>query len=315
MVAAVLAVLGAAWCWGALGTSYRLILDRYDVPLVTVVAIRATVAGGALLAYVTLTPRHARELRAFRAPAGLAAVLFAGVVSTAAFYVALIYAFQQAGVAVATVLLYLAPALVAVGARVCFGDRIGRGQWLALALALVGVTGVSGVLDGVGTVRALGVALGLASALCYASYSLVGRALVRRASPVVVVALVLSVGAVALWGAKLAVDGPALPNWRALALIAAVNGVGTTLLPMLLYTWGLTRLTAGRASLLATAEPLVAVGLAYGVLGEALRPTQLAGAAALCAGLVVAGLTAERAGRATPAEDVLGGRPRGSLMA
>ena len=291
---AVLAVLLAAACWGALGTSYALIQDWRPVPPMTIVAVRALSAGALLLLFVMRDPPRRQVLRALFTADTAAFTLFAGLISTAAFYVTLIYAFQRAGVAVATVLLYLAPALVALAARVVFGERVGRAQWLALALALAGVAGVSGALSGARPVSASGAALGLLSAVGYASYSIVGRRLLRVADPTTVVAAVLSVGGLALLALKTLVDGRGWPDWPTVAVLIVVNGVGTTLLPMLLYTWGLARLGPGRASLLATAEPAIAVILAYVVLGETLQPLQVAGAASICAGLFVVGISTAR---------------------
>jgi drug/metabolite transporter, DME family len=210
-----------------------------------------------------------------------------GLFSTATFYVALIYAFEHAGVSVGTVLLYLAPAIVVGALWALYGAPIERRQFMALLLALAGVALVSGVVGSLGGVRPLGVLFGVASACCYASFSLFGASLLRSLPAVVVVGGSLAIGTPVLWIVKLALDGPDLPNVTAAIAIGLVTGVGSTLAPLLLYTWGLSRLGPARASLLAVAEPVIAVTLAFVILGERLTAAQFIGAAAVLVSLVV----------------------------
>lgn len=92
-----------------------------------------------------------------------------------------------------------------------------------------------------------------------------------------VVALSQSIGALAAWAVKLAVDGPSIPEVTAILWMIGVTGILTTLVPMVLYTWGLSRLGPPRASLLTTMEPVLAVGLAFTVLNETLTAYQLGG--------------------------------------
>lgn len=285
---AVLSVLGAAACWGALGVSYELLLDRYPISRLTILAIRATVAGGVLALVILGRPALRHTMHALAARETMGAVVALGLVSTAGFYVALSYAFQEAGVAVGTVLLYLAPSFVALGAWLFLGQRVSPVQRVALAGALVGVVGVSGALEDAAGASAAGILLGIASAVGYASYSVIGAVALRRLPAIVVVSTSLLAGAVVLWVVRIALEGTSLPGWHALAVVALVNGVGTTLVPMMLYTRGMLALGPTRASLLAIAEPVVAVVLAWLVLDERLSVLQLAGAAAIVLSLIAA---------------------------
>jgi len=60
-----------------------------------------------------------------------------------------------------------------------------------------------------------------------------------------------------------------------------------TLVPVTLYTYGLSRLPASEASTLLTFEPVVAFVLAAAVLGESLAPGQWLGALSVLAGVVL----------------------------
>lgn len=247
-----LAVLLAATCWSLIGVAYRLILDGYEVSPVTLISFRTTTAAVAVMTYVLLRPNLRRQVGHARSMRNAVPLLVGGTVSITGFNVALIYTFEVAGVAVGTVLLYLAPSIVALGSWLAFKHGISRGQRLALVLSLCGVVGVSGVITGGETFRIAGLVLGILAAAGYASYSLVGQVLLTRWHPVVVVGLSQSVGAMSAWLVKFAVDGPGLPSLIAIAWIVGMTGIVTTLVPMVLYTWGLSTLGPARASLLTT---------------------------------------------------------------
>lgn len=287
---AIVAVLMAATCWAFIGIAYRLILDNYDVSPLTIVAIRASTSA-LVLGVVVLLRRGLRVQLKTAASASVRHVLIAaGLLSGTGFYVALIYTFEVAGVAVGTVLLYFAPSIVAFGSWVMFKNRISNVQKLALCMSLAGVIGVSGILAGGETFRPLGVVLGLTSAICYASYSLLGQRLLQQLHPLVVVALTGAIGSAGMWMLKLFVEGFEIPAAAALLWIIGVTGIGTTLVPLVLYTWGLSQLGAARASLLTTVEPAIAVMLAFMILSETLTAAQMGGGVLVLASVIVAGL-------------------------
>lgn len=287
---AIIAVLLAATCWSFIGIAYRLILDGFDVSPISVVSIRASTSAIVLSAFVLVRGSLRAQLAVAISPAVRWTLLAAGLLSGTGFYVALIYTFEVAGVAVGTVLLYCAPSIVAFGSWLMLKNRVSRTQKVALCMSLAGVIGVSGLLAGGESFRPLGVALGLTSAVCYASYSLLGQQLLTRLNPLVVVALTGAVGSIGMWTIKLIIEGPALPSLEALAWIVAVTGIGTTLVPLVLYTWALSKLGAARASLLTTIEPVVALLLAFAILSETLTVVQLAGSALVLASVIIAGL-------------------------
>ena len=287
---AIIAVLLAATCWSFIGIAYRLILDEFDVSPISVVSVRASTSAIVLSLLIVSRASLRADLPVAFSPPVRWTLLAAGLLSGTGFYVALIYAYEVAGVAVGTVLLYCAPSIVAFGSWVMFKNRVSRTQKIALCMSLVGVIGVSGLLAGGETFRPLGVILGLTSAVCYASYSLLGQQLLTRLNPLVVVALTGVVGSIGMWAIKLVLEGPALPSLEALAWIIAVTGIGTTLIPLVLYTWGLSKLGAARASLLTTIEPVVAVLLAFVILSETLTVVQFAGSALVLASVIIAGL-------------------------
>ncbi len=268
--------------------AYRLILDGYDVSPLTIIAIRTTTAAAAVMGFVLVRPELRSQLARVRSRRVAGPLLFAGAVSIAAFNIALIYTFELAGVAVGTVLLYFAPSIVALGSWIAFKHHISRLQRLSLLVSLCGVIGVSGIISGGERVQAAGVVLGILSAAGYASYSLIGQVLLARLDALVVVGLSQSLGALVAWIVTIAVEGLTFPGLQPVLWIVGVTGILTTLLPSVLYTWGLSKLGPPRASLLTTIEPVLAIALAFSVLHETLTVYQLAGGALVIGSVALA---------------------------
>jgi drug/metabolite transporter (DMT)-like permease len=142
---------------------------------------------------------------------------------------------------------------------------------------------------GAGTLEPVGAALGLAAAVVYSLYILVSDGMVARVPPRVLAALVCT-GAAAVLTLASALLGQLRPDeltaagWGWIACLAVVS----TVVSINLFFAGLARVGPTTASILATVEPVVTVGLAFLVFGEALGPVQLAGGAlVLCAALVL----------------------------
>jgi drug/metabolite transporter, DME family len=272
-------VLIAATLWGTLGTVYTLTIDTYGLSPLTVVFYRALfgalVIGGAILL------RQPTLLRVRRSEWGLVAGY--GVLGVTLFYVAYIYAIVLVGVTTAVVLLYTAPAIVALLAWRFLGEPFTRRKGLALGLTFAGVVLISGAYNPaqLGS-NALGIAWGLISAGTYALYSIFGKLAHRRRLPLpTLLFYTLALGALGLFvwiliqaPADLGAPGGRLPVWAVLLMLGTVQ----TLLPVAAYTISLRHLDAGTASIMATLEPVVAGLLAFAVLREPLGGPEVAGA-------------------------------------
>jgi drug/metabolite transporter (DMT)-like permease len=191
-------------------------------------------------------------------------------------------ALQYASAGLVALLLYLYPAIVTVLSVLVFGGRVGRGRGWAVAAALAGTAlTVGGELSS----QMPGIVLGIGAALIYSAYILAGAGVMRRVAPVPAATVVMLAAAV-VYGALAASEGLAAPagftGWAAVLAIA----VFSTLLAILGFFKGMERLGAADASTLSTLEPLITLGLAALVLGEAVSGLQLAGGALILAAVV-----------------------------
>lgn len=277
-------MLVAALFWSTLGTSYALIQRHVAVDDVTLVTLRGI--GGAVLAVAWFGWRD-RSVFAIRSSDTVRMVLF-GLVSVTAFYLALILAFRHSSVTVGTLLLYLSPVVVTLGAALWLNDRLTPVKLLALGLSLAGlVLIVEAWRPGGLQVGWAGLAFGLASAVTYGSYSLVGKPLTARYASGTLLVWTLPVGAVGLVIVKLSASPAEWPSLGESIAIAAWCGLVLTLLPFGFYTVGLSRIPASDASIIATIEPVLAAGFAYSLLGERLGPGQLLGGACVVGSVIV----------------------------
>ncbi|WP_280438214.1 EamA family transporter [Nocardia carnea] len=218
-----------------------------------------------------------------------------GLLGVAGVQLLFFVAVARVPVGIAMVLVNLAPALVALWVRVVRGTRLPGPVWVGLGLALAGLVLIAQVRHGA-RLDPVGVAAGLGAAACSAGFFLLGEHGASRHDPFGMTAIGLVIGAAVMvavappWTLPFELlSMPAVlgsvdaPVWVVL-LVLAVAG---TVLPYLAGLRALRDLPAPLAGVLAMVEPLVAAALAWLLLGQALLPAQLAGAAILLIGAVL----------------------------
>lgn len=277
-----LAVLTAAVLWGTSGVVFQW-LGKSGGSALTLGFWRAALAAAATLAWLGLRDRGALRI----APRHLGFFALFGLVSVAIFFVLYPLAIHLTSVAVAVVLLYTAPAWVALVGFLFLKEPCSWTRLAALALAFAGTALVAQVHEIDDFRENLpGLAAGLGSGLTYASLTLLGRVAPARYGPPTISVYTLGMGALFL--ALPAFRDPAdlwapwsTPFLAALTLYASLV---TTAGCFVLFTFGVRMLgDAGKASLLATVEPPVAALLGFLVLGEPLTGSQMAGGALVLA--------------------------------
>jgi len=200
-------------------------------------------------------------------------------------------AIAAVGAGLATVLGNLQVIIVGIIAWIALGEKPSRNTLIALPIVLVGVVFISGVVGSgaYGANPALGVALGIGTAFCYAGYLLTirlgGRDQSRPAGPVATATFVTFLGAfaVGLVGGNLDLTpSPSSLFWLVL------YGVTSQSLGYLLISISLPRLPAVIVSVILLAQPVITVGLARVVLGETPSAAQSLGVGLVIGGIAVA---------------------------
>jgi drug/metabolite transporter (DMT)-like permease len=208
-------------------------------------------------------------------------------------------AIDRLPVGVALLLEFTAPLMVAVHAALWRREPVRPRLWVALGIALGGMALVAEVwrdtgLDGVG------VAAGLASAACLATFYILSQRTVARYHPLTNSFWLFTVGAV-FWSVATpwwhfdpsTIEGSAsllgnladvqLPVWTALAAVVVIG----TLVPYSLEVAALRHLPPTVVGVVAMCEPVLAATVAWLWLGQALGPVQLVGGALVLLGVAL----------------------------
>jgi drug/metabolite transporter (DMT)-like permease len=277
-------VLLASCLWGTIGTAYHLTGRLVQVDALTAVTLRAGAGAALLWGWLLLTDRSALRV----APRDLPRLIVFGLISIGLMYLALFTAFDLTSVAVGTVLLYLSPAIVTLGAALFLHEALTPRKLTALGATFLGCLLVVEVYQPQNLVgSAFGIACGVVAALAYSIYSLLGKLLLERYRAVTVLAYALLPGAAGLLTVKLLTSPHVWPQPAGLLAIAGYGGLVITIAPFGLYTLALRRLPSSEASIAGTVEPAMAVVLSGLLLGERLAPLQLFGALAILGGVVL----------------------------
>lgn len=204
--------------------------------------------------------------------------------------------------AVAALLLYTSPAMVAAGGRFWLGEPLTLPKAGALAGALSGVALMALPGAGGGRLTAAGLLVGLGAGLALAAYGLAARAAGRHYPPETTVVWGHGVAALVLAVLLLPVVGGGAFRMPGTAwLLVAALAVLHTFLPYVLYTRALVTVPASNASIVALVEP-VSTGLwGYLFYAERLGPAEVAGAALILGAAAVAVRATAAGDRAAPA--------------
>ncbi|MFJ4829135.1 DMT family transporter [Streptomyces sp. NPDC088747] len=271
-----LTVAGAAW--GTAGAAASLVYRAGDMGPIALSFWRC--AGGLLLLLAVRLPR--RRVRPAAGEPVRRKLLRIGVtgLGLAVFQTAYFAAVEATGLAVATVVtLGAGPVLIALGARLTMGERLGAGGTAAVAGALGGLA-VLVLGSGGATVRPWGVALALVSAAGYSVMTLLtrwwGRDGGADASSTTVWTFAVTTACLLPFGlAEGLVPHTAQPAY-VLALLAYIAAVPTAL-AYALYFAGAAVVRSATVSVVMLLEPVSAAVLAVAVLGERLTAATLAG--------------------------------------
>ena len=280
---AALAILAAAALWGIIGLWNRRLMAAGLSPF-SIVVVRNLGGCALLVLFFAL-----RDRGVFRVERRHLKYFFGtGVVSVVLFTVCYFSCQELCSLAVASVLLYTAPSFVVIFSAVLWREPVTRKKLLALFLTLLGCACVCGLFSGGLSATVPGVLLGLGAGFFYALYSVFGRYALAHYPPLTVtVWTFLFAGPASLLFLRPAELAGAFAGGGGLWLTALAMAVFSTAAPYILYTWGLARMEPGRASILASLEPVVASLTGVIAFGEPMGPLTVLGILCVLAGVYI----------------------------
>ncbi len=204
----------------------------------------------------------------------------AGICSLLFFTFCYFQAINTMNLAAAAILLYTAPGIVMVLSLVIFKEKLTIPKVIALILAFLGCALASGLATGI-DFSLVGLLYGLGAGFGYALYSIFARFALNRGYGSGTInfyaCFLAALGAGLLWGFDQPL-GIGFADWGATGL-SLLLGFISCFLPYMLYTYGLTGLESGKASVMASSEVVVATLLGVFVFGEQLTWFHWAGVA------------------------------------
>lgn len=233
----------------------------------------------------TATPTLALPPRETAVAVALGAVGYAGV--SYGFFVGV----ERMSAGLAAVILYTYPLFVVALASVFLDESVGLRTVAAAGLSLAGVVLIS--WTGAAAFDPVGAAATLGAAGLYAAYIVVSRATLETTDERVLTAYVAPAAALSLAAVAVATDAVTVPTTAAGWGTVVALGVLATAFAIFAFFAGLRRVGAGRAGVLSTAEPTVAVALGAVFLSEPVTPAMLLGGLLVVGGVVLVQTTAD----------------------
>ena len=247
------AVIAAGTLWGFMGF-FRRTLDTMGLSASNCIAVRCIVAAILFAITMLIADRKAFKIKLRDAWCFVGC----GIVSLLVFGLCYFKAMDYMSLSNAAILLYTAPCFVIIISAVLFNEKITPKKIAAMLMAFAGCCLVSGIGTG-DEISAIGLVLGLCSGLCYALYSIFSRFAINRGYSSFTInfysCLLAGIGATAVGGTDYI---PLISLTPSNLLFAVATGLVTCFLPYLLYTYGLIGIENGKASIMASIEPVVA---------------------------------------------------------
>ncbi len=275
-------VLLSATCFAATSILIKLAY-RYGLTPPQVLAWQSWLASIMLLVYALVFQREIFKV----SRQSLKVLAVQGLIGSLGTSVIYAYSLIYLPVSVAILLLYLYPVLVLGAGAAIWHKRISSQELIALALTFAGTMFASGVLTGIGEVSVIGLILGIASAVCYAVFNIVGELAVRQVSP-------LATMSFAQWFSSL---GLLIYLWREIPHMGWQNtevwGIGLALatvasiFPFYFILIGIQHIGAAQAAIISTFELPMTFVMAAFFLGEFPQVNQWAGGTLVLAGIIL----------------------------
>ena len=268
--------------WGSSFVVVKIALREGLTPI-AIATFRFLIAGGLFLITILIEKKIRRNYKLLVEKKDFPMLLFLALTGVTFFFTAQYTGIQMAGASIAAILVcLLSPVLITLLSTIIFKEHLGKKQVFGIGVAALGtvivVTG--GTISFPGDREfLLGSLILLFTPVLWATYSLVGKKIMDRYSPFLVVAYVNVLGGLCLIPFSLAENSfcqiftMSLSGWLAILFLA----VACSLLGYYIWFYVMKQVGAAITSSFLFAEPLVTVLFAIMFVGEELGMFILAG--------------------------------------
>ena len=258
----IIAIVVAASFWGVIGVFSRELVDR-GLTSIQVTEVRCIVTAISLAVVLAIYDRNLLKIDI----KDIWMFFGTGVIGIISFNVLYFEAAEIVSLSMTSVLLYTAPFFVVILSTIFFKEALTKQKGISLILAFLGCLLISNIVGS--EFNAKGFLLGLGSGIGYALYTIFGKIALRKYHAFTLTFYTFAVAGICLipfsdlpymLDVSMNVEGAMM--WM-LAL-----GILITTLPYFLYNYGLHRMDAGVASVMAFIEPMVATIAGFLIYNE-----------------------------------------------
>lgn len=285
-------VVLSAFFFATTGVLAKLIIAGGISPL-RLTQIRVTGVFIAMLLFVLITNRRALKITREELP-NLILMGIIGIAGVQAFY---FFAVTRMPVSITLVIEFTAPIWIALFIRFFKKQIVKPMMWWGIGTALAGLLLVTEIWSGL-KLDGLGVIAAFIDALALAYYFLRLESTVKIRDGLSLLVYVFGFAALALaiiqppwtfpteiFTTNLSLEelspGNFMIGWQLIAILIVFGSIT----PYLFITYGIKRVPASQASVIAMLEPVIAGAIAWIVLSEALTPLQVIGGGTVLAGI------------------------------
>ena len=280
-----LCVLAAGLLWGCMGILVRT-MNKGGFNSLEVTAFRSVVTSIVMVIFLGIANPKALKIKL----KDLWCFIGTGVFSVVFFNVCYFSCMNYTTLSTAAILLYTAPAFVMVMSFFLFKEKFTMRKVLALLVAFAGCVLVSGGFGDSG-ISTMGLLTGLGAGFGYALYSIFSRFAIKRGygsyTITVYTFMLAMVGCIPFM--KWEHLGECIQSSAGVLPFAGLMAFLTTVAAYILYTKGLEGMENGKASIIASIEPVMASVVGFLLYKESMSPMGIVGMGLVLAACVLMG--------------------------
>jgi drug/metabolite transporter (DMT)-like permease len=258
-----------------------------DFPEVPFNAMRLVTATAVFMALIFGT--RARERLTALTRRDWIELFFLGSIGTFLYQFCFVASVKRTSVANGSLIIGVSPIVIALLSALAGHERIRPVRWLGIGVAMLGLYLVVGRGVDLSQQTWRGDLLMMGGVICWAVYSVGSQPILKRHSPLIVIAVTFTIGATLYVVTMIPVM--LVTDWRAVSGFSWLLMLTSAVLALNVSYWiwytGLQRLGGSRTSVYSYLTPVVAMIVAAIWLGETISANQLAGAGAIFAGLLI----------------------------
>lgn len=273
--------------WGSMGIFVRR-LNQLGLAAMDIVALRSFTTVLIMFAVLLIYDRKLFRIRI----RDIWCFIGTGILSIVFFNYCYFKAITMISLSAAAILLYTAPAIVMLLSRVLFKEKFTKVKLISLSATFAGCVLVTGILGDSAALNGAGILAGLGAGLGYALYSIFSRYALERGYSSLTISfytfLLAGISSIFLTDIRKIIS----VSFSSVGITAfsIAFGLVSTVLPYIIYTIGLAYMENGKASIIASVEPVVATLLGVFLFDERMTVTGVLGTLLVLGAIVMCNL-------------------------